>query len=261
MSAKTRRSAHLHPIDLHDRPTHGTAHPAPCYPAPCTLFPIPIPYSLIAIRPCASPRRLSSSSASSPSASRCTPTRPTGRARGDGHPLRRDVLARRVGVDARRGRQLPRHGARGPAPGPRPRRLHHDRHVGGRRLRERHRRADLQRRAAASAGAVGLRAQPDRRRALVRARDAPPRLHDAAGSVRAALRQEVRGAAVSARAHRRGVLDRRDPHRARHDVRPDPRRRYVVVDRALGGGGDRLHRAPADSGPSPSPTWRSSSSC
>ena len=73
-----------------------------------------------------------------------------GRARGDGHPLRRHVLARRLGVHARRGRQLPRHGARRPAPRPRPRRVHDDRHVGRRRLRERHRRADLQRRAAAS---------------------------------------------------------------------------------------------------------------
>ena len=164
-----------------------------------------------------------------------------GRPRVHGGALRRHLLARHLGVEARGRRQFPRHGARGPASRPRHRRVHDDRHVGRRRLRERHRRTGLRRGAAVRAGAVGLCAQPDRRRALVRANHAASRLHDAAGSVRAALREEVGGPALPAGAHRRSVLDRRNPHRARHDLRPDPRPGCLVVDRAVRRGRALLH--------------------
>ena len=60
-------------------------------------------------------------------------------------------------------------------------------------------------------------------------------------------------------AGRRGVLDRRDPDRARDDVRHHPRPRFHRLHRALRRRRHRLHASPAASGRSPSPTSRSSS--
>lgn len=159
---------------------------------------------------------------------------PLGKPRGDGRLLSRGLLHRPVGGPARGRRQLQRPRARRTQAGAGRRRVHDDGHVGRRRLRQRHRGADVHGGAAARAGAVGLCPEPGDRRVVVRAADAAPRLHHAPRPLSPPFRRARGGGSVSAGRHRRAVLDVGGSHRARHDVRHRARSRLHLVDRARG---------------------------
>ena len=119
--------------------------------------------------------------------------------------------------------------------------LHHVGDVGWWRLRQRHRRGDIRKRARLGTGSLGLCAQSRRRRACLRPPDASSPLHHHARPSGGQVWTEGRRGAGGPGPLGRDFLDGRRADRVGHDVHNGPRAELRRVHRHLRNGRSRIH--------------------